>query len=58
MGYQDEVYFCGSCERQQETSRGEKCTQCGKQTVTWDTSRQKIEDVRKNWRRVNGLPTS
>lgn len=54
MAEKDELLFCGSCRRQQEPSQGEKCIRCNKQTVVWDTSKQKEEDVIKAWKYING----
>lgn len=54
MASNDEVYFCGKCRRQQQPSQGEKCIHCGKQTVSWDTSRETEADAIKKWKYVNG----
>lgn len=54
MRFSDEVYYCGSCRRQQQSSQGEKCIQCGKQTVSWDTTRETEADAQKKWNIVNG----
>jgi hypothetical protein len=50
----DEVYYCGNCRRQQEPSRGEKCVQCGKLTVSWFTNRESETDALRKWKTVNG----
>lgn len=55
MAYADEVNYCGNCRRQQSASV-EKCIQCGKQTVTWDTSRESEDAVMRKWKTVNGEP--
>lgn len=49
-----EVYYCGHCRRQQQPSQGERCKHCGKVTVSWDTSRESEEEVRRKWQLVNG----
>jgi hypothetical protein len=54
VAYQDEVYYCGKCRRQQRPEQGEKCIHCGKQTVTWDTSRDSEATAQQNWKTVNG----
>lgn len=51
----NEVYFCGKCRQQQQPSGGEKCTSCGKQTVSWYTDREKEEDVIRKWKQIHGL---
>ena len=42
-------YFCGHCPREQEPSKGEKCTSCGKTTILWDISRNSREWAIKQW---------
>ena len=49
-----EVYYCGKCRRQQQTSGGEKCDSCGKVTVSWYTARESENDALKKWQAVNG----
>ncbi len=49
----DEVYFCGKCDRQQQTSAGIPCKICGKRTVSWYLNRESAEDVRRKWKRLN-----
>ena len=48
-----EVYYCGKCRRQQQTSGGERCKHCGKVTVSWDTSRESEADALKKWKLRN-----
>ena len=50
----DEVYFCGNCKRQQTPSQGEKCIQCGKQTVSWYPNRESEQEAVSKWKQVNG----
>lgn len=49
-----EVYYCGKCRRQQQPSQGEKCRDCGRTTVSWNTSREKEDAAMKRWKNVNG----
>jgi len=49
----DEVFYCGKCDRQQRPSEGERCKICKKQTVSWYTNRETVEDARKKWKRIN-----
>lgn len=50
----EEVYYCGNCRRQQQPSEGERCRDCHRQTVSWDTDRESEADVRRKWQLVNG----
>jgi rRNA maturation endonuclease Nob1 len=50
----EEVYYCGNCRRQQQTTEGERCKYCGKVTVSWDTDRESEADVQRKWKMVNG----
>ena len=45
MADRDEVYYCGHCRRQQDPSKGEKCRDCGKITVSWDLRRESESDA-------------
>jgi len=54
MANQDEVYYCGHCRRQQQTTAGEKCKICGRVTVSWYTNRKSEEDAYRRWKYVNG----
>lgn len=45
-----EVYFCGHCPREQQTSKGEKCISCGRQTITWDQSRYSLDWAMQQWK--------
>lgn len=49
----DEVYYCGNCDRQQQPRQGEKCIVCEKVTVSWHTDREKAEDARRKWKSIN-----
>jgi rRNA maturation endonuclease Nob1 len=49
----DEVFFCGKCSRQQQPSEGERCNVCGKQTVSWYTSRETADAAMRKWKQVN-----
>lgn len=49
----DEVYFCGKCERQQQTSEGIPCKDCGKRTVSWFTRRESVEAAEAKWKKLN-----
>ena len=52
--YDDEVFYCGRCRRQSEATPGkERCSHCGKQTVSWYTNRESEETAAKRWREVN-----
>ena len=57
MSYQPvngEVFYCGNCKRQQETSRGISCISCQKPTVSWYTNRESSADAQRKWNSVNG----
>jgi rRNA maturation endonuclease Nob1 len=57
MGYtpdKGEVFFCGSCRRQQEANDNVKCKSCGSTTVSWYTNRESEADAISKWKRVNG----
>jgi len=54
MGKDDEVYYCGKCDRQQTPETGIKCRDCGGVTVSWFTDREKVADVRAKWKRITG----
>lgn len=57
MGYypeKGEVFFCGSCRRQQQTSSGIKCTSCGRTTVSWYTLRESAADAQRKWNNIVG----
>lgn len=51
----EEVYYCGSCNRQQRPSEGEPCKICRKQTVSWRPARERDEVARRRWKQVHGL---
>ena len=51
---QDEVFFCGKCDRQQSPKEGEKCKQCGKLTVSWKTNKESHSQAMKRWKSING----
>jgi hypothetical protein len=51
--YDDEIYFCGRCRRQQTPEQGEKCIHCGRLTVSWYTNRESEADAKKKWDQVN-----
>ena len=48
-----EVFFCGSCNRQQEPREGNKCKICNKTTVSWHTNRENAEVAKKRWKHIN-----
>jgi DNA-directed RNA polymerase subunit M/transcription elongation factor TFIIS len=50
----DEVFYCGSCGRQQQPKEGERCKDCGKQTVSWYTNRESEADALRKWKHING----
>lgn len=51
----DEVYYCGHCNRQQPAEPGkEKCRVCGRQTVSWFIDRESDDVARRRWKAVNG----
>mgnify|MGYP006948246727 CR=1 FL=1 len=50
--YDEEVYYCGKCNSQQQPSKGEKCITCKKTTISWYPSRQKLEEVQKKWKEM------
>lgn len=50
----DEVYYCGNCDRQQQPSEGIPCKICKKRTVSWYTNREGVERARSKWRSLNG----
>ena len=50
----DTVEFCGHCRRQQQEEQGYKCVDCGRPTVTWNTSKESSEDALNKWRRLHG----
>jgi hypothetical protein len=50
----DEVFYCGSCRRQQRPGDGEKCRLCGRTTVSWRTNHESEDVARARWKRVNG----
>lgn len=52
---QNEVYYCGSCERQQQIEEGEFCKECGQLTVSWYTHKEGESIAIGRWNRVNGL---
>lgn len=54
MADRDEVYYCGHCRRQQDPSKGERCRDCGKITVSWDLRRESESDAQKKWKHING----
>lgn len=57
MGYtpdKGEVFFCGSCNRQQEAGNNVKCKICGSTTVSWYTLRESASDAVSKWKRING----
>jgi hypothetical protein len=56
MANDGEVYYCGSCKRQQQPSEGERCKICRKVTVSWDTRRESAADAQRKWEYVNGKP--
>jgi hypothetical protein len=50
----DEVFFCGSCRRQQEPRKGSRCVQCGKETIIWNTRRESGSAIQARWERMKG----
>jgi len=48
-----EVYFCGSCRRQQQPKEGVPCKICKKRTVSWNTDREGESDAMRKWKRLN-----
>lgn len=52
--FNDETYFCGRCRRQQDPSKGEKCVDCGRLTVSWYTDRETEQQAIEKWKQVNG----
>jgi hypothetical protein len=57
MAYQPEpgeVFYCGSCDRTQDPSQGEKCVKCGGNTVSFYQNREKFEDARRKWQQAWG----
>lgn len=48
-----EVYYCGKCKRQQQTSEGIRCKVCGKRTVSWYTDRESHSDAQRKWDHIN-----
>ena len=54
-GSSDEVYYCGSCRRQQQANaENEKYRNCKKQTVSCFTNREAEAEARRKWKQVNG----
>lgn len=52
---EQEVYYCGKCDRQQQPSEGIKCKQCGKQTVSWNTDdKNGLVEAKRKWKQING----
>jgi rRNA maturation endonuclease Nob1 len=51
----NEVYYCGQCNRQQRVEEGIKCKICGKTTVSWYTDRESAAKVHEKWKWINGL---
>lgn len=49
-----EVFYCGSCNRQQQPKEGIKCKVCGKTTVSWYTDRENHAAAHRKWETVNG----
>ena len=49
-----EVFYCGSCRRQQQPKEGERCKICGKQTVSWYTNRETSADAQRKWNHIHG----
>jgi len=54
MANDNEVYYCGKCRRQQRPEEGIRCKICGKTTVSWNTSRERSQEVHQKWQRING----
>jgi hypothetical protein len=52
---QDEVYYCGKCNRQQQPLEGTKCKICSSVTVSWHTNKESVAIVLKRWKSVNGI---
>jgi hypothetical protein len=50
----DEVYFCGSCNRQQGTHEGERCKVCRRLTVSWYPGRESADVAMRRWKHING----
>ena len=50
----DEVFFCGHCRRQQEPHKGTKCTQCGRETIIWNTRKESASTIHARWERMKG----
>jgi tRNA(Ile2) C34 agmatinyltransferase TiaS len=49
----EEVYYCGKCRRQQEPSKGERCTDCGRRTVSWNIRRESEHEALQRWKMFN-----
>ncbi|HIK31500.1 MAG TPA: hypothetical protein IGS17_20750 [Oscillatoriales cyanobacterium M59_W2019_021] len=45
----DEHYYCGACNSQQQPSQGERCRGCNRVTVSWYPNRQTAEEAFKHW---------
>ncbi len=59
----EDIYFCGHCNREQRPSQGERCISCNRRTITmmylWDSSsgRSKLEShasARERWQKLYG----
>jgi hypothetical protein len=52
----DEVYYCGKCHRQQEPSKGIRCTECGRRTVSWNIRAESEAEALRRWKAHNPMP--
>jgi hypothetical protein len=50
----DEVKFCAWCRRQQPLSKGDRCTDCRRNTVTWNVKTEKEAAVIRKWENLYG----
>lgn len=48
-----EVFYCGSCRRQQRPQEGERCKICGRLTVSWYMNRESEREAMIKWKRIN-----
>lgn len=51
---EDEVFLCGHCRRQQESRKGTKCTQYGRETIIWSTRSEGGSAAQASWERMRG----
>ncbi len=53
----EDRYFCGSCNRYQLASKGEKCVGCGKPTVTVgyvgiEKREETVKELTERWKKL------